>query len=93
MKNHYLSIVLLQKLRENKFPPDNIYLNDISKIRITLDKESNLTNLLFCYKYVNIPNKDKINKLEKYEIFTSIFQIKLITKCKKFLLTVHLKYA
>ena len=74
---------ILQKIRENKFPSDIKYLNDISKIRITYDKEINLTNLPFCYKNVNILNKEKNNKLEKYSIFTSIFQIKLITKCKQ----------
>ena len=62
---------LLQKIRENKFPPDVIFLKDISKIKITFDNESELTNINMCYKYVHILNPNKNNSVEKYIIFTT----------------------
>ena len=72
---------MLQKISEENFPSDNIYISDISKITITFDKEANMQNLPFCYKYVNFINFTKINKMENYIIFTSSMQINLLRKC------------
>ena len=45
---------LLQKYREYKYPADNIFLSDISKISITLDKNNiNLTDLPLRFTYSN----------------------------------------
>lgn len=60
---------LLQKLREAKFPSDNKYLEDITKINITFDEYSDLKDIPFCYKYVNFINPTKKNANEKYLIF------------------------
>lgn len=72
---------LLQKLREEKYPSDEIFLKDISKITITFENSSNMIDIPLCYKYNNLINLEKNNKLEKYIIFTSKFQVKLIQKC------------
>ena len=36
-----------------------------------------------CYKYANILNPQKNNQLEKYLIFTIIFQMNMLKKCKQ----------
>ena len=74
---------LLQKIRENNFPLDVDFLKDISKITITLDNEPELTNINICYKYVHILNPNKKNFLEKYIIFTTTFQMKMLKKSKQ----------
>ena len=69
---------LLQKYREYKYPADNIFLSDISKISITLDKNNiNMTYLSLCFTYSNLVNIKNKNKLEKYIIFTNIFQLNM----------------
>ena len=40
-----------------------------------------MENLPICYKYTKLINLEKNNVLEKYIIFTSSFQIKLLPKC------------
>ena len=52
---------ILQKIREEKLPSDTHFLEDISNIQITFNKEPNLQDINFCYKYVNAinPNKKK----------------------------------
>ena len=40
-----------------------------------------MKNLNLCYKYTNLLNQEKNNKLEKYIIFTKKFQINLLYKC------------
>ena len=50
---------LLQKIREEKFPSDTHFLEYISNIKITFDKEPNLQDINFCYKYVNAINPTK----------------------------------
>lgn len=58
----------LQKIRENIFPKEDIFLKDITKIRITLEDSSNLRNLNLCYKYVNTIDRDNHEKLDRYII-------------------------
>ena len=55
-------------------------LNNISKIRINLDNTLALKDIPFCYRYNDILNPDKNYILEKYAIFSSKFQINIITK-------------
>ena len=74
---------ILQKLREERYPSDDKYLQNISNIKITFDNSANLQNLPFCYKLVNLINQKKNNTFEKYLIFTSKFQINLVTKCEQ----------
>lgn len=62
-------------------PSNEKYLNNISKIRINLDNTLALKDIPFCYSYNNILNPDKNYSLEKYAIFSSKFQINMITKC------------
>ena len=71
----------LQKLREELYPSNDKFLNNISKISLTLDDKATLSNIPFCFRYNNILSPDKNNFLEKYIIFTSKFQIKIIKKC------------
>ena len=40
-----------------------------------------MENLPICYKYANIINPEKKFCLEKYIIFTSKFQLNIMTKC------------
>ena len=74
---------LLQKIRENRYPPDDIFLKDISNIKITLDNESELKDINMCYKYAKLINPRKNNSLEKYIIFSSKFQMNLLKKSKQ----------
>ena len=75
---------LLQKYREYKYPADNIFLSDISKISIDLDKNNiNMTDLPLCFTYSNLVNIRNKNKLEKYIILTNIFQLNMLKKCTK----------
>ena len=79
-KNHIK--YLLQKFRENNFPSDSKFLNDISQIMVTLDESNNnLTNIQICYSYNNIINIKNKNRLEKFIIFTNIFQLNMVKKC------------
>ena len=70
---------LLQVLGELNFPIDLNFLKDISQIKINLGDTHNLTNIPFCHKYVNFINYKK-NRIERYIIFTSNFQLNLLTK-------------
>ena len=77
---------LLQKYREEKYESDSKYLEDISKINITLDETNvNMINVSLCYKYSNIINIEKKNILDKYIIFTTNFQLNLAKKCTQVL--------
>ena len=77
----------LQKIREEKFPNDSEYLKDISKIRISFDINNiNLEQIPLCFKLVELINPEKNNKLDKYIIFTSKFQLNLLPKCKQILI-------
>ena len=74
---------LVQKIREVNFPSDSDFLKDISKITINFENEVGIENLNFCWKNVELINPTIKYKTEKYIIFTSIFQINLITKCNQ----------
>ena len=74
---------LVQKIREVNFPSDSDFLKDISKITINFENEVGLENVNFCWKNVELINPTIKYKTEKYIIFTSIFQINLITKCNQ----------
>ena len=77
---------LLQKIRESNFPNNEKFLQDISKILITFENNKlELKNIPFCFKSVNTINIINKNKLDKYIIFTSIFQINLLFKCTQVL--------
>ena len=82
MTNNQIKWVL-QKLREEKFPSNEKYLQNISDIKITFYNTINLQYMSFCYKLVNLITPKKNNTFEKYVIFTSKFQINLVTKCEQ----------
>ena len=73
---------LLQKYREIKFPSDEKYLKNISDIVITFDNaNSNMINMPMCYTYKNFLNVDNKNKLEKFIVITTQFQMNLWEQC------------
>jgi len=74
---------ILQKVREIKYPLDQDFLEDISKITITFENENNMENLNFCWKDAVILNPSKKYIDEKCIIFTTNFQMNLMTKCKQ----------
>ena len=77
----------LQKIREDKFPNDSEYLKDISKIKINFENNNiNLEEIPLCFKLVEMINPEKNNKLDKYVIFTTKFQLNMIPKCKQLLI-------
>lgn len=49
----------LQKIREEKFPPNELYLSNICTITIDLGKRKELKGLIFCQKACVFPNKKK----------------------------------
>ena len=50
----------LQKIRKKKFPNDTKYLKDISKIRISFEKNNiNLEEIPLCFKLVELINPEK----------------------------------
>ena len=72
---------ILQKLRDLNYPKDDIYLNDISKIRIDFSSTNiKLKNLNFCYGKVMVINVEK-NRQECFIVFTSNIQIKQFVEC------------
>ena len=42
---------LLQKIRENTYPPDDKFLKNIADIKIVFDNEPELKEINLCYKY------------------------------------------
>ena len=74
---------LLQKIREAKYPANEIYMKDISKITISFDNNISMKNLPLCYKFINTINPDKNNNQEIHSkaIYLSFnFQIKYYKK-------------
>ena len=63
---------LLQKIRDAKYPANEIYMKDISKITISFDNNINMKNLPLCYKFINTINPDKNNIQEKYTFKANI---------------------
>ena len=87
LQNNKISITrnqikgILQKLRDLNYPKDDIYLNDISKIRIDFSSTNiKLKNLNFCYGKVMVINVEK-NRQECFIVFTSNIQIKQFVEC------------
>lgn len=78
---------LLQKIREIDLPSNDEILSYISKIRINYDNfERNEEGVPFCLskgEYVNLRYK---NRVEKYIIFTSLYQLKIAADCDDFFL-------
>ena len=72
--------MVVANIQDEKFPNNNIYIKDISKITIFFDKEATLKDLPFCYRYVNFINFNKNNTMETYVIFTSSLQLNLMKK-------------
>ena len=70
----------LQKYRQEMYPSNEKYLTNIANIKITLEENTSLKDIPFCYTYNNLINPEKNNCLEKYAIYTSKFQINMITK-------------
>ena len=85
---------ILQKLREYKYPKDNEFLTDISKITISLSKsDKNLESLPFCFtdqKIINI-YKNKVRE-ERFIIFTTLFQLKKFKEINQVFLDGTYKY-
>ena len=85
---------ILQKLREYKYPKDNEFLTDISKITISLSKsDKNLESLPFCFtdqKIINI-YKNKVRE-ERFVIFTTLFQLKKFKEINQVFLDGTYKY-
>ena len=81
---HFNSI--FSQNNEDKTTEKNIKEYEDSHIKITFENSSNMSNLNLCHKYNQFLNPDKDNKLEKYLIFTTKFQINLLTKCNQILI-------
>jgi hypothetical protein len=64
----------LQKIKEEKFPPNDLYLSYICTIIIYLVKRKKLKDLLFCQKTCAFPNKKNNKRTELYYIGKYIFQ-------------------
>ena len=74
----------LQKSMEINYLSDKLFISDISKINLAFDEGNyNLTNIRFCYGYTNLINLKNKNKLDKYIIFTSEYQMNLILNAIK----------
>ena len=73
---------LLQTIRENEYPSDDKFLNDITKITISFGDNIELQNLPICFEY-NKYLYYKKKKFEKYIIFSSAFQLQSIKKCSQ----------
>ena len=72
---------ILQKYRDLNFPKDDIYLNDISKVKIDFSSTNiKLKNLNYCYGKV-IVLKNKKDRQESLVLFTSTIQIKQFADC------------
>ena len=72
---------LLQKLREETYPIDNEYLNNIINETIDLDiNNPELNKLPFCLSVNSYINPYKNSRVEKIIILGTIFQIKLFSK-------------
>ena len=82
---------LLYSIRDEKYPKDINYLNDISKITIKLSDNLEIPNESFCISKGEFINFKKNKKLEKYIIFASQFQLKLYNEVDQLFIDVTLK--
>ena len=72
---------LLQKIREINLPSDDIFLNDLKNITISLeDNIPELKNLPFFFAEEKIINFEEHNKLESFIILSTPFHIKLMNE-------------
>ena len=83
---------ILYKEREKKYPNEDEFFENIEKITINLEIERILyNNLPFCYLVNKMINPEKGNKEERYEIYTSIFQLKHFIKSKEIYIDINYK--
>ena len=68
---------LLYSIREEKYPKDQIFMQDISNIKIQLSDNKEVSNECFCISKGEFINFSKNKNLERYFIFASQFQLKL----------------
>ena len=85
-------INIIKEEREKKFPIDEVFLLNISNIKIDLV----INNLLmrdyqFCYEYNRIINQDKQNREERYLILTSKIQMEKFILSKKIYIDINYK--
>ena len=62
----------LQLFREELYPKDDEYLDDIDSIKINLGDDEDLQNLNYCHSKIQFYNP-KIKKIDRLIIFTTIF--------------------
>ena len=76
---------LLQKIREADLPKDQEILADLSKIKINFDNiDKNEEGVPFCLSKGEFINLRYKNRLEKYVIFTSLYQLKMFDDCDEY---------
>ena len=84
---------IITKLRNNNYPKDEDYLSQINNIRITYDEKiPNSKNLFFCHINFKFINPEK-NRFEQYIIFTSILNLKFLTKATNIFIDATFKVA
>ena len=67
---------IINQIRNNLYPKDDEYLNNINHITITFDEKiPNTKNISFCPSYAKYLKPSKNYRFEKYIILTSIFQL------------------
>ena len=71
---------ILQNLREESYTKDDTFLNNIESIKIDLGNTVELKNLNFCLAKDDFINA-KTKKLEKFVIFSTLFQLKIMSEC------------
>ena len=85
---------LLQKIREADIPKDQELLADLSKIKINYDDlNKNEEGVPFCLSKSEFINLRYKNRLEKYVIFTSLYQLKMFGECDEYYADGTFKYA
>ena len=72
----------LQLFREEVYPKDDEYLDNIDSIKINLGDDEDLQNLNFCHYKIQFYNP-KIKKIDRLVIFTTIFQLKILAEAKE----------
>ena len=83
---------ILQELREDSYPKDDEFLDNRESIKIDLVISDELKNLNFCPAKINLYNQEK-NKLERFVIFTTVFQLKMMPKSDELFIDAKFKVA
>ena len=83
---------ILQELREGSYPKDDEFLDNIELIKIDLGISDELKNLNFCPAKINLYNQEK-NKIERFAIFTTVFQLKMMAESDELFIDVTFKVA